>query len=242
MATIGIIGMGKMGNTIAAVLESHPNHQGLQFQRINPSNQAQLQSCDVAIEFTTPEAAPGVIKQCLDLGIPLVSGTTGWHESHLEEIRAYNRQLNGTFLFATNFSIGMNIVFALNKRLAAVMAKFPEFKPSIREVHHIHKKDSPSGTAYTLLEELILHHPSYTNFELNGEAEHATPGFIPVEAIREGDVKGIHEVMWKSEKESISIRHDAHDRRIFAEGAVMAATWLLDKPAGEYTMKDIIRL
>ena len=122
------------------------------------------------------------------------------------------------------------------------MAKFPEFKPSIREVHHIHKKDSPSGTAYTLLEELILHHPSYTNFELNGEAEHATPGFIPVEAIREGDVKGIHEVMWKSEKESISIRHDAHDRRIFAEGAVMAATWLLDKPAGEYTMKDIIRL
>ncbi len=241
MANIGIIGMGKMGYAIASVLEEKAEHQGHNFQRITSSNQSQLKSCDVAIEFTIPEAAPGVIRTCIDIGIPVVSGTTGWHESHLETVRAYNKEHNGTFLSATNFSIGMNIVFALNKKLAAVMVNFPEFKPGIKEVHHIQKKDAPSGTAYTLLEDVIRMHPGYSTFELNSDNEPSAQT-IPVTAIREGDVKGIHEVNWNSGMEGITIMHEAFDRKIFAEGAVMAALWLKDKSPGEYSMKDIISL
>lgn len=242
MANIGIVGMGKMGYAIAGVLDLKQEHTGHKFQRINADNAAQLKSCDVAIEFTIPEAAPGVIRTCIDLGIPVVSGTTGWHESHLETIRTYNREHNGVFLCATNFSIGMNIVFALNKRLAAVMANFREFKPSIKEVHHIHKKDSPSGTAYTLLEDLIRVHPGYANFELNPGTESSQAQAIPVTSIREGEIKGIHEVNWNSGSEGITISHEAFDRRIFAEGAIMAALWLKDRSPGEYSMKDIISI
>ncbi len=242
MANIAIIGMGKMGNAIAAALENTTAHKGHQFQRVTPSNQSQLLACDVAIEFTTPQAAPGVIRQCIELGIPVVSGTTGWHESHLEIIREHNKQFNGTFLFATNFSIGMNIVFALNKRLATVMAGFSEFKPSIKEIHHIQKKDSPSGTAYTLLEDIIHSHPGYADFELNPTDGKPSYQVIPVTSIREGEVKGVHQINWHSNMEGITITHEAYDRKIFAEGAVMAALWLKDKSPGEYTMKDIINL
>jgi 4-hydroxy-tetrahydrodipicolinate reductase len=242
MANIGIIGMGKMGYAIASVLDQKPEHIGHKFQRITPANEAQLKSCDVAIEFTIPEAAPGVIRHCIDLGIPVVSGTTGWHESHLETIRTYNKERNGTFLCATNFSVGMNIVFALNKKLAAVMANFPEFKPSIKEVHHLQKKDAPSGTAYTLLEDVIKVHSDYTTFALNPDDDRLSADTIPVTAIREGDVKGIHEVHWNSGMEGITITHEAFDRKIFAEGAVMAALWLMDRSPGEYAMKDIINL
>ncbi len=241
MASIGIIGMGKMGFAIASILESKTAHKGHNFQRITSGNQSQLQDCDVAIEFTIPQAAPGVIRQCIELGIPVVSGTTGWHESHLEEVREFNILHNGTFLYATNFSVGMNIVFELNKRLSAVMAKLPEFKPSIKEIHHIQKKDSPSGTAYTLLEGLIHNHPGYTNFDLNGDKENPPQNAVPVEAIREGEVKGYHAVNWDSGMEGITIVHESFDREIFAEGAVMAALWLKEKGPGEYTMKDIIK-
>jgi 4-hydroxy-tetrahydrodipicolinate reductase len=194
------------------------------------------------IEFTTPDAAPGVIRQCLELGIPVVSGTTGWHEYHLDSILTLCRQLRSTFLYATNFSIGMNITFALNRKLAEVMCGLPTFKPSIKEIHHIHKKDSPSGTAFTLIEDIVSRCSRYNGYELN-PGEHTVPDYkLPVTAIREGEVKGFHQVSWNSGLEQISIAHEAFDRRIFAEGAVMAALWLTRQPKGIYTMQDVLNI
>jgi 4-hydroxy-tetrahydrodipicolinate reductase len=195
----------------------------------------------VVIEFTTAAAAPEVIMTCISNDVPVVSGTTGWHEYHLESVLRFCKQNHGKFLYASNFSIGMNIVFALNAKLASVLADYPQFKPSVEETHHIHKKDMPSGTAYTLLEDIMKQQPTYRGINLNN-AQVSDQGLIPVVALREGDVKGIHEVKWNSGAEEISIRHESMDRGIFAAGAIMAALWLHGQPNGIYTMRDIIHV
>ena len=242
MKTIGVIGMGRMGQTIAALLATRSDLKYHTFDRIMANNQDRLKACDAVIEFTTPEAAPGVIRHCLEHGIPVTSGTTGWHEYHLESILTLCRQSKGTFLYATNFSIGMNIVFALNRKLASVMDDFPAFRPSIKEIHHIHKKDSPSGTAYTLIEDILVRHHAYTGFTLNPQPGKIAEDRLPVTAIREGEVKGFHEVTWNSGAEQLTISHEAFDRSIFAEGAVMSALWLTNQIPGIYTMQDIIHI
>ena len=240
MTTLGVIGMGKMGSAISALLE-HDEHVLLHtFNRLSRSNQALLESCDAVIEFTIPEAAPGIIEHCISSGVPVVSGTTGWHEYHLETIKNLCHRKNGKLLYASNFSIGMNITFAINRKLAMIMKDFPQFKVSLLEKHHIHKKDSPSGTAHSLLEDILDNQPRYNGFTLNDPSSDAEK--IPVTAIREGEIKGYHEVNWNSGLEKISISHEAFDRRIFAEGAILAAGWLIDKKPGVYTMKDIIGL
>ncbi len=241
MITIGIVGMGRMGQAIAGLLESKPDISFISFQRISPDNQALLKNCDVAIEFTTPDAAPEVIRHCLDAGVPVISGTTGWHEYHLPAIFSHARHTGGVLLYATNFSVGMNIVFELNKKLASAMKEFPAFRPAVKEAHHIHKKDIPSGTAYTLLEDILTQHTSYYGFTLNPMTSLESDR-ISVEAIREGEIKGLHEVSWQSVGEKITIIHEAFDRKIFAEGAVMAALWLTRQKPGIYTMKDIIQI
>ncbi len=237
-----MVGMGKMGQAIIGLLEAHNDIKCNTFDRISTDSYSLLRSCDVVIEFTVPIAAPDVIRQCIELGVPVVSGTTGWHEYHLDSIITFCNQKQGTFLYATNFSIGMNIVFALNRKLAQVMSAFPQFKPSLKEIHHIHKKDSPSGTAFTLIEDILLHLPDYKGFEHNGDEKIIPLNTLPVQSIREGEVKGIHEVTWKSDAEQITIAHEAFDRKIFAEGAVMAARWLHQKSPGVYTMKDILHM
>jgi len=242
MTTVGIVGLGKMGQAIASILGNRKDLKSHSFHRISPENTVVLKSCDVVIEFTIAEAAPGVIRQCLDLGIPVVSGTTGWHEYNLESILSYCKQKQGTLLYATNFSVGMNIVFALNRKLAEVMSDLPAFKPSIQEIHHVHKKDSPSGTAYTLIEDILTRHPHYTGFAHNPGGENFQDDKIPVTSIREGEVKGFHQVAWSSGAEQVTIAHEAFDRTIFAEGAVMAALWLSRQPRGIYTMKDILNI
>jgi 4-hydroxy-tetrahydrodipicolinate reductase len=242
MTTIGIIGMGRMGQAIAAVAEGREGLAVRPIPRLNPADPAPLAGCDAVIEFTTPEAAPGIIRQCLEAGMPIVSGTTGWHEAHLATIAQVRQQCGGKFLHATNFSVGMNIVFALNRRLAALMTQYPDFVPSIREVHHVHKKDMPSGTAYSLMEGIFEHYPRYDRFRLNPSGQPASDAELDVTAIREGEVKGYHEVNWRSAGERLFIGHEAFDRSIFAEGALLAAQWLIRQPAGLYTMRDIIRL
>ena len=243
MKTIGIVGMGRMGQAIASLLENQPDIKIHTFQRIDRDKLPLLKECNVVIEFTVPTAAPDVIMQCIDLKIPIVSGTTGWHEYHLSEIISFCKAKPGTFLYATNFSIGMNVVFELNRKLSAVMSRLHQFKPSLHEIHHIHKKDSPSGTAYTLLEDIFNAHPEYSGFVLNPADPNNIPSNrLPVIATREGEVKGYHEVTWNSGQEQIRISHEAFDRSIFAEGAVLAAKWLMDKKPGVYTMKDIIRI
>lgn len=239
MNTIGMIGMGRMGQSIATQLERVPDLRLEPFYRLQQGDENRLKTCDVVIEFTTPEAAPAVIRQCLQAGIPVVSGTTGWHEYHLSSILSLRTQLGGKFLYATNFSIGMNIVFALNAKLASALKAYDAFVPSLREVHHLHKKDSPSGTAYTLLGQIMEQRNDYTGFALNQPAGKRDIG---VSAIREGEVKGLHEVNWQSGEERITITHEAFDRSIFASGAIAAAQWLLHQHAGVYTMQDIIHL
>ena len=240
MTSIGIIGMGKMGQAIQAVLETDNRVELHTFNRLSADNLQALKQCKVVIEFTTADAAPGVIRQCISAGVPVVSGTTGWQEYHLETIKNECKKLNGKFLYASNFSIGMNITFALNRKLAAIMNSYPQFRASILEKHHIHKKDSPSGTAYTLIEDIVANHGEYEGFELNKQIVESDK--IPVTAIREGEIKGYHEVNWNSGLEEISISHEAFDRKIFAQGAVLAAHWLADKKPGVYTMRDIISL
>ena len=240
MTSFGIIGMGKMGQAIATLLESEFKKEYHAFDRLTPENEAQLRSCEVAIEFTTPEASPGIIRHCISSGVPVVSGTTGWHEYHLDSIKKLCREMNGKFLYASNFSIGMNITFALNRKLAMIMEKYPQFKVHITEKHHIHKKDSPSGTAHSLIEDIIENNPRYLGFELNDKKNDQEK--IPVTASREGEIKGYHEVAWNSGDEQILLSHEAYDRKIFAQGAILAAIWLRDKKPGVYTMRDIIHV
>lgn len=242
MKTFGVIGLGKMGQSILTVIDSSPGLRSSPFARIGPGDMDALSSCDAVIEFTTPDAAPEVISTCLNARVPLVSGTTGWHEYHLESIRKLVHDTHGKMLYATNFSIGMNILFAINEKLAAVMNRYPDFKPSLSETHHIHKKDAPSGTAYTLIEGILKHSQHLKGFELNPGDDFDQADRMPVQAIREGEVKGIHEVSWRSANEEICFRHDAFDRKIFAEGAVQAAQWLIEQKAGMYTMQDLIHL
>lgn len=237
--TLGVVGLGRMGQSILGLLEQRNNLHFQPFARLSADSIPLLKQCDVVIEFTVAEAAPEVIRTCISNDIPVVSGTTGWHEYHLESIKSLCRQKQGKFLYASNFSIGMNIAFALNAKLANVLSDYPEFKPSLLEIHHVHKKDMPSGTAYTLLEDIMKQQPEYEGISLNQEARSNS---IPVVALREGEVKGIHQVAWNSGAEEISIRHEAFDRSIFASGAIMAALWLHAQANGIYTMRDIIKV
>jgi 4-hydroxy-tetrahydrodipicolinate reductase len=239
MNIIGVVGMGRMGQSIKGLIEQRPDLRLEPFNRLLPRDYDRLKTCSAVIEFTVPEAAPTVIRQCIEQGVPVVSGTTGWHEYHLSEIQSFAHLRQAKFLYATNFSIGMNIVFALNTKLANALAPYASFTPSLREIHHIHKKDTPSGTAYTLLNQIMEQRNEYSSFALNRVHEQHE---IPVEAIREGEVKGFHEVTWQSPDERISISHEAFDRSIFAAGAIFAAQWLIRQPQGIYTMQDIIRL
>lgn len=242
MPTYGVIGMGRMGQSILSVLEGTPGLSARPFYRLTPDTEQALRTCDVVIEFTTAEAAPGIIKRCIELQVPVVSGTTGWQEYHLSEIITFCKTHQGKFLHASNFSIGMNIVFALNSKLASLLTAYPEFKPALKEIHHIHKKDSPSGTAYTLVEEIIRQQPQYAGISLQAMPPGMPSHLIPVEAIREGEVKGYHEVIWSSGLEKIALSHEAFDRSIFSRGAVMAAKWLQAQPNGVYTMRDFIQV
>lgn len=218
---IAIIGYGKMGHEIAsiAVEKGHAVACTIDNDTEMLANIDLLKSSDVAIEFTTPATAVTNIKQCLQIGVPVVCGTTGWYDSY-DEVCALCREKGGALFTATNFSIGMNIVFDLNRRLAALMDKYPQYKASIVETHHIHKLDAPSGTAITLREQ--TGHPE-----------------IEITSIREGEVPGTHVVRYDSAVDTIMLTHEAHSRRGLAEGAVLAAEFLKGK-TGIFTMTDLL--
>ena len=181
---------------------------------------------DVAIEFTTPATAVGYIERCLELGLPVVCGTTGWYAGY-DDVAAKCRACGGRLLTATNFSIGMNIMFALNERLAQLMRGRDDYRVSISETHHIHKLDAPSGTAITLQEQIVA----------NGQRPAES---IPIASYREGEVPGTHTVVYDSEIDTLTLTHEAHSRQGLAQGALLAAEWLLKAEAGVYTMKDIL--
>ena len=185
------------------------------------------QCADVAIEFSTPATAVENIRRCWQLGLPVVCGTTGWNAQY-DAVKAECISGGHTLLASSNFSIGMNIMFALNERLAAMMKGRDDYKVSISETHHIHKLDAPSGTAITLQEQIVE----------NGERSTED---VPIESFRIGEVPGTHTVVYDSEIDTLTLTHEAHSRKGLALGAIVAAEWLAKAEPGVYTMRDVLK-
>lgn len=224
---IALIGYGKMGKTIEQIALSR-GHQIVSIVDIsNPEEiySDNFKSADVAIEFTIPANAFNNYMKCFEANVPVVSGTTGWLE-RIGEIKEMCAKEGKTFFYASNFSIGVNIFFALNKYLAKIMNNFPDYSVGMTETHHIHKLDAPSGTAITLAEGIIENIDRKERWTLETAEQ---PTDLPIHAIREGEVPGIHEVTYESDVDYISIKHDAKSRAGFALGAVVAAEFTAGK-------------
>lgn len=237
---IALIGYGKMGREIEqlAISKGHTvdviidnNHQWDEHGNT-------LSSLDVAIEFSTPETAPENIRKCFKYGIPVVCGTTGWYK-HLPAISAECTKKDQALFYAPNFSLGVNIMFELNARLARLMSDYPHYAPKITEIHHTHKLDAPSGTALVLAEHMLSNRNDLTGWTL--EIDHNQGSEIPIEALRIGQTPGTHIVSYASAIDSIEIKHIANNRKGFTEGALMAAEWLCGKK-GVFTMKHLMNL
>ncbi len=228
-----IIGYGKMGREIESMLLSNGHQIAGIVDNENERNRFQGHA-DVAIEFSVPEACVSNFYWCFERNIPVVTGTTGWY-SQLNKVTEQCLKHHASFLWGSNFSPGMNIMFMLNKNLAKWMNHFPDYKPEIFEVHHIHKKDRPSGTALTIADDLIRNSTRLT--EWKADEQNPTSEQLPVNVMREGEVKGIHEVIYKGTDDIVSIKHVALSRRGFASGAIMAARWLVGKK-GVFSFHD----
>jgi 4-hydroxy-tetrahydrodipicolinate reductase len=233
---IGISGYGKMGKAIERVALSR--HHDI---RIVPKGKpiSDLDQADCIIEFTRTEVAPGIVRECIDAGVPVISGTTGW-ASELESMRTYCLEHGGAMLWAPNFSIGMHITFALNKALAKMMDKRHEYDVAIHEIHHTEKKDAPSGTAIALADQIIGIVDRKTSWKLIPEAGAVDPSELAIRADRIPDVKGDHQIAWSGPDDTISIRHEAKSRDGFALGAVIAGEWIKGK-TGVFTFEDVLR-
>ena len=233
---IALIGYGKMGKTIEQIALQR-GHQIVSIIDINNTadfDSEAFRSADVAIEFTTPATALGNYMRCFAANVPVVSGTTGWLQ-HLDEVKAKCEQEGKTFFYASNFSVGVNIFFALNRYLAKIMNGFPAYDVRMTEVHHIHKLDAPSGTAITLAEGILDNVERKERWTLETAEQ---PTDLPIHAIREGEVPGIHEIIYESDADTISIKHDAKSRAGFALGAVIAAEFTAGKK-GFLGMNDL---
>ncbi len=237
---IALLGYGKMGKTIERLARERGHEIVLIVDENNRTRctDEQLKQADVAIEFTMPAVAVENYNWCFRNRVPVVSGTTGWLEKWDEVVTACERS-GGTFFYASNYSIGVNIFFHLNRWLAQTMARFSNYKVSLEETHHIHKLDAPSGTAITLAEGILKEHPEYTSWKLDeGQVK---VGELPIKAKREGEVPGIHSVTYQSGVDEIQICHSAYSRDGFAQGAVMAAEFLVGKQ-GVFGMEDLIKI
>lgn len=230
---IGLFGYGTMGKMIGRIA-SDRGHSIV--SRIDtPGDAPAFGTFDIAIDFSTPEAALGNVCSCLEHGVPVVSGTTGWMDDFPKAERLC-REVEGAFLYASNFSLGMNLFFELNAYLARLMGQFPDYSPHMTEIHHTRKLDAPSGTAITLAEG-IIENSSYTGWNSDGGSSKE----IPIASERIGDTPGTHRITYDSKVDQIEIQHTAHNREGFALGAVLAAEWLLDK-TGVFGMKDVLNL
>lgn len=236
---IALIGYGKMGKAIEgiAIERGHEIVMRIDAENTEALNNENLQQADVAIEFTNPDSAINNLTQCFDAGIPTVCGTTGWLE-HWEQIKADCKNKNATFLYASNFSIGVNLFFELNKKLAQLMQNRPEYNCAIEEIHHTAKKDAPSGTAITIAENIIAQNSNKKNWVL-GETEDTNA--LSIISKRIDPAPGTHIVSYNSAIDSIEIKHTAHNRIGFATGAVLAAEFVLGKK-GLYTMGDVLEV
>lgn len=234
---IALIGYGKMGHMIEEIALQRGHAIVLKIRSANRGELTaeNLQKADVAIEFTTPESAFTNVRLCLDAGLPVISGSTGWN-AQLDAARRRCAERNGSFLHASNFSIGVNIFFAVNKALARLMAGHPEYTVSLTEIHHTQKKDAPSGTAVTLAEQVIAELPHKTSWV---KEEASDPAQVPIHSQRTDPAPGTHHVKYSSPIDDIEIIHTAHSRQGFALGAVLAAEYIHNKK-GIFTMSDVL--
>ncbi len=234
---IAIIGYGRMGHEIesAALARGHAVRLIVDKDNIDDLNERSIRDVDVAIEFTTPETAFDNVVRCLKMKIPVVSGTTGWLNDYGKAVDICNGNRT-SFIHSTNFSIGVNILFRLNRELAKQMARLEQYKPFIEEIHHTKKLDAPSGTAITLAQGIAAGHAGYDGWCPDDSTE---PGKVPVKAIREGMVPGTHTITWNSDIDVISLRHEARNRKGLALGAVIAAEFI-HKRTGVFTMDQVL--
>ena len=228
---IALIGYGKMGQTIEKIALQRGHNITHRIE--DEDSDRDFKEVDVAIDFSIPDAAFENITSCFEKGIPVVSGTTGWLNKYDEAVEICKKN-NSAFIYASNFSLGVNIFFELNKKLAELMAPFKEYSVGIEETHHTQKLDAPSGTAITLAEQ-IIEKSERTGWKLDkaGDKE------VPVVAKRMENVPGTHIVSYDSKIDTINIEHIAHSREGFALGAVIAAEWIIGK-SGIYKMKDVL--
>lgn len=236
---IAILGYGKMGKEVEkiALSRKHEIVLKIDIDNLHEFTKTKLQSADVAIDFSIPTSAYNNILKCFEADIPIVSGTTGWLDK-FDEVIAVCQKQHKSFFYASNYSIGVNLFFHLNKQLARLMSKMPAYNVSIEEIHHVHKLDAPSGTAITLAKGIMEYISRKKNWKLN------TPDkedIINITAKREDEVPGIHTINYESDVDSIEIKHTAKSRKGLAFGAVLAAEYIIGKK-GYHTMDDLLKL
>ena len=238
-----LLGYGKMGHEVEKtalqrgheILAKIDNENDWNSFKASESQNLRISENVVAIEFSTPATAFDNIKRCFDMNIPVVCGTTAWYQ-HFDEIKERCEKESQALFYAPNFSIGMNIMFMLNQQLAKITEKY-DYKLSLTETHHIHKLDKPSGTAVKLANDIVDNNKNYDSWKLSEDC--LTNNVLPIEAIREGEYFGIHEVKAESSCDIISLRHEAFSREGFATGAVIAAEFIIGKK-GLFTMNDLL--
>jgi 4-hydroxy-tetrahydrodipicolinate reductase len=234
---IALIGYGKMGHTIEEIAEERKHEVVLRIgiENLEDFTVENIKRADIAIEFSTPESAAANITKCIDAGVAVVCGTTGWLDQW-NNIKQYCLDKNGTLLYASNFSIGVNLFFELNNFLAALMSKYEEYDVMLEEIHHAQKKDAPSGTAITLSEQ-ILQQVASKKLWVNHRSDN--PEELEIISKRTNSVPGTHKIKYTSEIDDIEIIHTAHSRKGFAAGAVIAAEFIYGKK-GIFSMKDVL--
>jgi len=239
---IALLGYGKMGKIIEEIAISRGHSVVLKVDEHNAKTftDDQLKAADVAIEFTRPDAVITNMQRCFSCTVPVVVGTTGWYDNLPGMMEECVRD-NGTLFHASNFSIGVNLFFRLNEKLAELMKPYPEYEPILEEIHHVHKLDAPSGTGITLANGLINKLERKKQWKLYHETGPSSlkGSDLPIVSMRQGEVPGTHSVTYKSEIDQITITHEAYSRKGFALGAVVAAEWVHTRK-GVFTMNDML--
>jgi 4-hydroxy-tetrahydrodipicolinate reductase len=233
---IALFGYGKMGKEIEAIALKRNHTIVLKIDKDNRDSitEQELKKADVAIEFSTPHTVIDNITTCINTQLPIVVGTTGWHQD-FDKVNQLVTEKNGSLFYASNFSLGVNLFFKVNTYLAELMNKYKDYEVSMEEIHHIHKLDKPSGTAITLANQIIDKMDRKSAWSITN----ANDTDLFIKDVREGEVPGTHIIKYQSDIDDIEIMHKAHNRQGFALGAVVAAEFLLGKK-GVYNMDDII--
>lgn len=234
---IALIGYGRMGHEIETIALKRGHYIKLIIDQDNTEdlNASKMKGVDVAIEFSSPDVALGNILKCLALGIPVVSGTTGWLDGYIKAVAECEKNKT-SFIHSSNFSIGVNLLFKLNIELAKQMNRYNDYSVSIDETHHVKKLDAPSGTAITLADNIAVNHSGYKKYSIESDESNTC---VPIHSVREGMVPGIHTVTWDSEIDSLILKHEAKNRKGLALGAVVAAEFIYSK-VGVFTMEDVM--